>query len=191
MTLTRPLGRIFPVADATISMVPHQAQISAMQNSRMMALPIARPIGDGGVSTISSAAGRNASSSRRFGCGRRSGMTRCTDLSGIASSADLMEPSLQTMQRRIAAASFDESVVAAVLDQAAAIERDDAVRRPHRREPMRDDQHRPPVGDILHVTLNDALALIVQRAGRLVEDQDARVCDKRAGNGDPLALTAG
>src|SRR6516162_11750128 len=130
MTLTRPLGRIFPVADATISMVPHQAQISAMENSRIMALPIARPIGDGGVSTILSAAGRNASSSRRFGCGRRSGMTRCTDLSGIASSADLMEPSLQTMQRCIAAAGFNECVVVAIFNQAAAIERDDADRHP-------------------------------------------------------------
>src|SRR6516162_4414464 len=190
MTLTRPLGRIFPVADATISMVPHQAQISAMQNSRMMALPIARPIGDGGVSTISSAAGRNASSSRRFGCGRRSGMTRCTDLSGIASSADLMEPSLQTMQRCIAAAGFDQRVVASVLDQAAAIEGDDAVRRSHGREPVRDHQHRAPLGDLLHVLLNDAFALIIEGAGRLVENQDARVSDECARNGDALALAA-
>src|SRR5215472_15063879 len=186
MTLTRPLGRIFPVADATISMVPHQAQISAMQYSRMMALPI----GDGGVSTISSAAGRNASSSRRFGCGRRSGMTRCTDLSGIASSADLMEPSLQTMQRCIAAAGFNKCVVVAIFNQAAAIERDDAVRRPHGREPVRDHEHRPPLGDSLHVLLNDALALIVQRARCFVEDQDARVGDERARNSDPLALAA-
>src|SRR6516164_9134651 len=187
MTLTRPLGRIFPVADATISMVPHQAQISAMQNSRMMAIPIARPIGDGGVSTISSAAGRNASSSRRFGCGRRSGST---DLSGVASSADLIEPSLQTMQRCIAAAGFDQRIVASVFDQAAAIERDDAVRRSHGREPVRDNQHRAPLRDLLHVLLNDAFALIIEGAGRLVENQDARVSDERARNGDALALTA-
>jgi hypothetical protein len=32
--------------------VPHQAQTSAAQNSRMMVAPIVRPVGDGGVSTI-------------------------------------------------------------------------------------------------------------------------------------------
>ena len=65
ITLVRPLGTIFPVADATMSIVPAEAQISAAQNNRIMVAPIARPIGDGGVSTISSAAGKNASSSPR------------------------------------------------------------------------------------------------------------------------------
>src|SRR5262249_35384142 len=165
MILTRLLGRIFPVAEATISIVPHQAQIRATQNSTMMALPIARPSGDGGVSTISRAAGRNASSSRRLARGRRNGITRGADGLGVASSADLMEASLQAMQRRIAAAGLDQCVVAAILDQAAAIERHDAVRRPHGREAVRDHQHRPPARDLLHVLLNDALALIVERAG--------------------------
>src|SRR5262249_28676626 len=122
MTLTRLLGRIFPVADATISIVPHQAQTRATQNKTRIALPTARPSGDGGVSTISSAAGRNASSSRRLPRGRRNGITRCADGLGSASSADLMESSLQSMQRRIAAAGLDQYVVAAILDQAAAIE---------------------------------------------------------------------
>src|SRR6266436_8639502 len=144
MTLTRPPGRIFPVADATISIVPHQAQISAKQNMRMMALPIARPIGDGGVSTISSAAGKNANSSRRLCRVPRNGMTRCVDPADTDDSADFMESPLQPMQGCITAAGFDECVVAAVLDQAAAIERDDSIRRPHGREPVRDDQHCTP-----------------------------------------------
>ena len=42
-----------------------------------------------------------------------------------------------------------------------------------------------------HVVLDDALALVVERAGRLVEDQDARVGGERAGDGDALALAAG
>jgi hypothetical protein len=66
MTLVLPLGTIFPLADATMSIVPHQAHTSPAQNSRMIVDPIARPIGDGGVSTISSAAGRNASFSPRL-----------------------------------------------------------------------------------------------------------------------------
>jgi hypothetical protein len=42
MTLVRPLGTIFPLADATTSIVPHQAQTSAAQNSRTMVAPIVR-----------------------------------------------------------------------------------------------------------------------------------------------------
>ena len=42
----------------------------------------------------------------------------------------------------------------------------------------------------LHVLLDDALALVVERARRLVEDQDARIGDQRAGDRDALALAA-
>src|SRR6266508_4660564 len=190
MTLVRPLGTIFPVADATMSIVPHQAHTSAAQNSRMTVAPIVRPIGDGGVSTISSAAGRNASSSLRRSCARRNGMTRGTGLTGVASSADFMNSCLQPMQGCIAAASLDQRVMGAVLDQASALERHDAIRRAHGREPVRDDENRPSLGDLFHVLLDDALALIVEGARRLVEDQNARVGDEGAGNGDALALAA-
>jgi hypothetical protein len=57
----RPLGIIFPGAEAMMSTLPRNAQAKARQNSPMVK-PIARPSGDGGVS-ISSAAGKNASSS--------------------------------------------------------------------------------------------------------------------------------
>src|SRR5262245_59237546 len=190
MTLVRPLGTILPVADATMSIVPHQAHISAAQNSRMMVAPIARPIGDGGVSTISSAAGRNANSSPRLSSVRRNAMTRRVGLTGVAGSADFMNSRLQAVQRCITAAGLDQHVMGAVLDQAAALERDDAIRRPHGRKPVRDDENGPPLGDLLHVLLNDALALIVEGARRLIEDQNARVGDERAGNRDTLALAA-
>ena len=55
---------------------------------------------------------------------------------------------------------------------------------------MGDDQDRAALGDLFHVLLDDALALVVERARRLVEDQDARIGDERAGNGDALALAA-
>ena len=45
--------------------------------------------------------------------------------------------------------------------------------------------------DVAHVALDDALALVVERAGRLVEDQDRRIGGERAGDGDALALAAG
>src|SRR5262245_18304615 len=177
MTLVLPLGMIFPLADATMSIVPHQAHTSPAQNSRMMVAPIARPIGDGGVSTISSAAGRNASSSPRLARPRRNAIARRVGLMGVAGSADFMNSCLQAMQRCITAAGLDQRVMGSHLDQAPALERDDAIRRPHCRKPVRDDENRPPLGDLLHVLLNDALALIVEGARRLIEDQNARVGD--------------
>ena len=41
MILVRPLGMIFPVAEATMSMVPHHDQTSAAQNSTMIVATIA------------------------------------------------------------------------------------------------------------------------------------------------------
>src|SRR5262249_16483888 len=164
MTLVRPLGTTFPVADATMSIVPHQAHTSAAQNSSMMVAAIVRPIGDGGVATISSAAGRNASSSaRRLGAGR-DGIRRRIGPAGAARLADFMNSRLQPVQRRIAAAGLDQHLMGAVLDQAAALERDDAVGGAHGREPVRYDENRPSLGYLFHVLLNDALALIVERA---------------------------
>src|SRR5215470_11323641 len=150
-TLVRPLGTIFPVADATMSIVPHQAQASAAQNSTAMVAAIARPIGDGGVSTISSAAGRNASSSLRRSHATRIGTTRRVCLTGVAGSmladsADIMDPCLQPMQRCITATRLDQCIVRAVLDQTAALQRDDAIHRPYGRESVRDHQDRPPPG---------------------------------------------
>jgi hypothetical protein len=49
--------------------------------------------------------------------------------------ADFMETSLQPMQRCIAAASLDEHIVGAVLDEAATFERDDPICGPHGRNP--------------------------------------------------------
>src|SRR5262245_32122851 len=56
---------IRPEAVATISTLPKHAQTRATQNNAMTVPLIAPAIGGGGVSTISSAAGRKASSSLR------------------------------------------------------------------------------------------------------------------------------
>src|SRR4029078_13280405 len=174
VTLVPQLGTIFPVAEATMSTVPHQDQTSAAQNSTAIVIAINGPSVGGGPPTISSATGRKASSSRRSWM-RRNGTTVSALLTGRVLLAGFMEPSLQTVQRCIAAAGLDQRVVGAVLHQAAALERDDPVRRPHGREPVRNDKDRSSFGDLLHVLLDDALALIIERAGRLVEDQNARV----------------
>jgi hypothetical protein len=61
--LVRPLGTILPCAEAIRSTEPRLAQASARQKAAIRVKEMARPIGEGGVSTISSAAGRKASPS--------------------------------------------------------------------------------------------------------------------------------
>src|SRR5260370_1385812 len=65
IVFVRPLGMILPGATATISTVPMHAQAKATLNTAMMVKMTAWPAGEEGVSMISSAAGRNASSSFR------------------------------------------------------------------------------------------------------------------------------
>src|SRR6516164_8334925 len=109
---------ILPVAEATISTRPKKAHASARQNKAVMLNAIVRPMGDGGVSTISSAAGRNASSSlsrpllvREEGSAFRTFGTAPCDVC----LADCMEARLKPVERRVASARIDELVVGAVL----------------------------------------------------------------------------
>src|SRR6516162_2338245 len=104
--------------------------------------------------------------------------------------ADLMDSCLQTVQRRIAAACPDQVIMGAVLNQAAAVDGDKPVAPPHRRQPMRNDEDGAAFGKLRHVLLDDPLALIVERTRRFVEDQDARVGNESAGDGQALTLPA-
>ena len=141
---------------------------------------MARPTGEGGVSVISRAAGRNASSSRPRAFGRK----RTTFSPGF------IDPRLNAMQRGVAAAGFDELVVRSVLGKPAFVDGEDPVGRSHRRKPVRDNQHRSSSGDFAHIRLDDALAFIVESARRFVENENAGIGHKRARDGDPLALAS-
>ena len=55
---------------------------------------------------------------------------------------------------------------------------------------MGDDQHGSAARDAQQVGVHQSLRFRVERTGRLIEDQDARVGDQRAGNGEALTLTA-
>ena len=81
--------------------------------------------------------------------------------------------------------------VRAALDHGAFLDDDDAVRLAHGRQPVRDDKARAPAHQHVERLLDDALALGVERAGGLVENQDDRVLQDGPGNGDALALPAG
>src|SRR5690606_40895 len=69
-----------------------------------------------------------------------------------------------------------------------AIDCDDAIGYPERRQSMRDDQHGPTFANLLHVSLNDPLALIVERTCRFVEDENTRISNQSAGDRDTLPL---
>src|SRR6476620_7848864 len=109
--------------------------MSAMTANRIITPAMARPIGEAGVSTISSAAGRNSSSSWRAPRTFRSNGTMiaadfCHDVSagaGAGLSGGCMESSLQTMQRGVAPAPADQLIVRSVFDNAAAFNGDDTV----------------------------------------------------------------
>src|SRR5581483_5266058 len=146
MILVRPLGMILPGAVATISTVPTHAQPSARQKTVMIVKAIARPRGEGGVSVISRAAGRKASS-----CAVR----RAAGLGKVMTwrLADVIDPSLHEMEVGVATVAPYQLVMGAVLDDAAALERDDAIGPADRGKPVGNDEHGAPGGDLLHVLL--------------------------------------
>src|SRR5690606_15196818 len=94
-------------------------------------------------------------------------------------------------QAGIQAAARHQGVVGSFLDDAAAVDDIDAVGVLHRRQAVGDHQGGAAVHQPLQRRLHDGFALGVQRAGRLVQQQDRRVLQEGAGDGDALALAAG
>ena len=81
-----------------------------------------------------------------------------------------------------------ELVVAAVGDDATAFEHHHAVGEADGREPVGDDQRGAPAHERAQRAVDLELALRVDRAGRVVEHEDPRVDEQRAGDRDALAL---
>ena len=83
-----------------------------------------------------------------------------------------------------------EFVMGAALDDLAFLDDDDAVGAAHGAETVRDDEHGAALADGVHVVHDGALALVVEGRGRFVEDEDGRVREERARDGDALPLAA-
>src|SRR5947207_7705653 len=196
MILSPPWATILPGAVATMSILPKQAQARPTQKISTIVTPSARPTGEGGVSTISRAAGRNSVSTRsRLPCGRNPSsdlrmaiapLQRSTIQArkprrgrGARSSTDFMETRLEAMEVGVMPAAAHEVFVAAIFHDATLADRDDAIGPSHGRQTMGDDDHGAASRDVGHVVLDRPLALVVERAGRFVEHQNARVGDER------------
>ena len=77
------------------------------------------------------------------------------------------------------------------LDDAPALEHVNAVSVAHGREAVGDDEAGAADDQLLERALDRRLGFVVDGAGGLVQDQDARVADDGARQGDALALPAG
>ena len=79
----------------------------------------------------------------------------------------------------------------ALVDDPALIHHQDAVAGQHRGEAMRDHERGAVAHQFFQRGLHQRFAFGIQRRGRLIEQQQRRVAQDRARDGDALALAAG
>ncbi len=92
------------------------------------------------------------------------------------------------VERRVEPSRLHELVVRALLDDLSVLEHDDQVGVADRRESVRDDE-RGAVGEQQPQGRVDlSFGADVDRRGRLVEDQDSRICQERPRERDELSL---
>ena len=94
------------------------------------------------------------------------------------------------MQCRIEAAARQQVLVASHLHDPPLIEHDDSIRVFNRRQPVGNHQGRAAFHQQRQFLLNAPLRFVVERRGRLIEDQDGRILEQRACNGNSLPLAA-
>ena len=76
-------------------------------------------------------------------------------------------------------------------DDLAAVEHDDFVRAHDGAQPLGDDEGRAALHQLVQRLLDEELGLRVHARRGVVEDEDARVHEQRARDGDALLLAAG
>ena len=99
-------------------------------------------------------------------------------------------PHLVGHQAVIDAAPCHQDLVAAALHDPALVQHEDAVGVDHAGEAMCHDEDRPSAHEAREGVLDHRLVLRIDRRERLVEQQDRRIPQERAGDGDALALAA-
>ena len=103
----------------------------------------------------------------------------------------LGDVALQPHEVGVLAVAGDQCVVAALFDQAAAVEDQDAIGLAQRGQAVGDRDRRAARVSALKRLLNGLLAFGVDVAGGFVEDQDRRIVQNRAGDRHPLPFAAG
>ena len=93
-------------------------------------------------------------------------------------------------QRGVSAALLQQRLVRAVLNDIAALQHVNFIRRCDVRQTVRDQQHRLPARQCVNLRHDVVLALNVDVRRSLVEDVHRTVVQQRAGERKALALTA-
>src|ERR1700736_818484 len=91
----------------------------------------------------------------------------------------------------VAAVERVEGLVGAAFEDLALFDDQDLVGAADRREPVGDDEGGSALHQEVEAALDQGFGLGVERAGGLVQDQDARVGEDGPGDREPLALAAG
>ena len=98
---------------------------------------------------------------------------------------------LQVVEPAVGAGAGHEFLVGADLGDAAALEDDDAVGAAHGGHAVGDDEDGAALHEVGERCLHEGFALGVERGGGFVEDQDGRVLQDGARDGEALAFAAG
>ena len=99
--------------------------------------------------------------------------------------------SLQFEHLRVAARERHQLVVTSLLRDAAVLQDHDAIGHAHGREAVRNQQRHLPAGQLGEALEHFVLGPGVERSRRLIENQQLRVAQIGAGQGDLLPLSAG
>src|SRR5207237_4511980 len=99
-------------------------------------------------------------------------------------------PVLLMPKAAVDVAAVEQFLVRADVVNAAALEDEDRIRIHQRGEAVRDNNQGAALRDAQQVGVDDRLAVRIERARRLIEDQDARITDQRAGDRETLPLAA-
>lgn len=99
-------------------------------------------------------------------------------------------PELQVVEALVEAGARDQLFVTAGLHDLAVFYDDNLVGFQNRAEPVGENEGGPIFHQAFHGVLDEAFAFGVERAGGFVEDEETRVFQDRAGDGDALPLAA-
>src|SRR5690554_1863782 len=97
---------------------------------------------------------------------------------------------LHAVQSGVISVEGHQLGMAAALDDTPLVHHHDDVRLFDGGQAVGNHQRRTPLHHPVQGSLDMALGLGIQGRGRLVEDQDGRIAQKRAGDGQPLTLAA-
>jgi len=92
---------------------------------------------------------------------------------------------------RVNAVFLQQFVVAALFDDAAPVQDDEAVHCRDGGKAVRDGNHRFSCHQAVQAGLDGCFHFAIQRRGGFVQDEDGRVFEQDAGDGDTLPLPAG